>query len=426
VLDAFLADGANEAGDYADPSGYSPSNARLVVDLPGTRTRDPLSWQEIDVADPTSPNGIRLSASAGEYFGAHWGEVSPFSLTRASAGAAYVELASPPITLDDGVLAEVVEVITRTAELDVSNGAEEESALPRAPSLRADVARVMAEHWAHGPTWETQPGLWNVLGNQVAAHPELQRWLFGEAARTLDALAWDVHLYLALNAALHDAAIATWELKRRHERARPITLIRYLGGLGQRTRPGELGYHPEGLPLVDGLIEVITDESSAPGGRHAHLRRYVGEIALRSWRGEPGDRARVTGGVGWERAKDWVPYERRSVVAPPFPGYVSEQSAFARAAAGVLHRLTGSERFPGGLARRRAEPGELNVELGPSRPVELLWATYYDAADQAGEAAVRAGQALRRDDVDGRSVGAAVAESVVARAAGYYDGSARP
>jgi hypothetical protein len=98
----------------------------------------------------------------------------------------------------------------------------------------------------------------------------------------------------------------------------------------------------------------------------------------------------------------------------------------SRAAAVVLHRLTGSAFFPGGLAGYHAEPYELTVELGPSEPVDLHWATYHDAAAQAGEAAIRGGHAIRPDDVDGRRVGAEVAARAVERAWRYFDGSARP
>ena len=39
-------------------------------------------------------------------------------------------------------------------------------------------------------------------------------------------LEWDVKLYLALNGAVHDAAIAAWGAKRHYDSARPISMIR--------------------------------------------------------------------------------------------------------------------------------------------------------------------------------------------------------
>ena len=272
---------------------------------------------------------------------------------------------------------------------------------------RGDFTRVLAEFWADGPKSETPPGHWNVIANNVAQHPLSQHKLFGEGP-ALDPLSWDVHTYVALNGALHDAAIAAWELKRVYTTARPITLIRYMGGHGQRSDPGQASYDPEGLPLVDGLIEVITAESAAPGGRHAHLSRYVGEIAVRAWRGEPGDRRHDIGGVGWIRAIEWTPYQRRTFVTPAFPGYVSGHSTFSRAAATVLAGLTGSDFFPGGLATFACDPGYLVFEHGPSAPIQLQWATYFDAADQAGLSRLWGGIHIPQDDFDGRRIGAAL------------------
>ena len=59
-------------------------------------------------------------------------------------------------------------------------------------------------------------------------------------------------LYLALNGAVHDAAIAAWGAKGHYDYVRPISMIRYMGGLGQSSDPALPSYHPDGLPLVDG------------------------------------------------------------------------------------------------------------------------------------------------------------------------------
>ena len=40
-------------------------------------------------------------------------------------------------------------------------------------------------------------------------------------------------LYFALNGAVHDAAVAAWGLKGFYDSARPISMIRYMGGMGQ-------------------------------------------------------------------------------------------------------------------------------------------------------------------------------------------------
>lgn len=451
ILDHYASDGAAESTDYEDPDGFRPDAPLLVVDLPGTNASDPLVWQQLVLAEAVTQNGISEGAGVRAPVGTHWGEVTPFAVERPAPGEPYVDPGAPPLALDDELVDAVVEVVRRTAELDIDDGAEIDispasqgnnslgandgtgyaenpaTGEPYAENrvLRGDFTRVLAEYWADGPASETPPGHWNTIANRTATHPDFRRQLFG-TGEELDPLAWDVHMYLALNGALHDAAIVAWELKREYVSARPITLVRALAAKGQRSDPDGPAYHPDGLPLVEDLIEVITAESSAPGERHAHLARYVGEIAVRSWRGEPGDRATEVGGVDWIRALDWIPYQRRTFVTPAFPGYVSGHSTFSRAAAEVLTALTGSAYFPGGLGSSRLVPGYLFFEYGPSRAVELQWATYYDAADQAGQSRLWGGIHIRHDDFDGRRAGRIVGLRAVEVAQTHFDGSALP
>jgi hypothetical protein len=127
-------------------------------------------------------------------------------------------------------------------------------------------------------------------------------------------------MYFALNGAVHDAAIAAWGLKGHYDSPRPISMIRYMGGLGQSTDRSLPAYHPQGLPLEPGLIELISAESTHPGERHEHLAGHVGEIAILAWRGFPDDPRAQKSGVGWIRAADWVPYQRSTFVTPAFAG----------------------------------------------------------------------------------------------------------
>jgi hypothetical protein len=451
VIETFAGDGANEAEDYADPDGFLPDSPNLVVDRPGTDAADPTLWQRLVLAEAETQNGIPAAAGAQGYIGAHWGNVTPFSLVRPAEHEPYLDIGTPPVELDDRLVQAAVDCIRCSSEIDttdattidVSPGAFGNNPLgtndgtgrsenpvtgqPYEPEmvLRADFGRTLAEFWADGPTSETPPGHWNTMVNDVSEHPDFRRRLFGMGDE-LDPLAWDVHVYFALNGAVHDAAIAAWELKRTYLSARPITLIRYMAERGQRTDPEGPSYDPEGLPLVDGLIEVVTAESSAAGERHAHLARFVGEIAVRSWRGEPGDRDTEIGGVAWIRGVEWTAYQRRTFVTPAFPGYVSGHSTFSRAAATVVAEITGSEFFPGGYASYLFEPGYLFNEFGPSAPVRLGWASYFDAADQAGQSRVWGGIHVFHDDFDGRRIGARVGTSAVALAATYFDGTAVP
>jgi len=437
VLDAYALDGANEAGNYADPEDYQVDDAPLSADLPGTVARDPSRWQPLLLSRAISANGIRLGSGVQSYLGAHWGGVAPFAMTRPAPDAPYLDLGGSPLALDAARLTAVVDVIARSAQLAVADGVRWDVSADRAaapgsapaavpainPSsgtpyasrsvLRGDYTRALVDYWTNGPGNETPPGHWNLLANAIADDPRCERRLFGRGA-PLDPLAWDVHVYLALDGALHDAAVVAWELKRRYPSARPITLVRHFAGLGQSSDPGAPSHHPGGLPLVPGSIELITEASAEPGERHAHLARYAGELALLAWPGEPGDREQRASGLAWIRAKDWVPYQPHAVVGPAYPGYVSEHAAFGHAAATVLSALTGSAYFPGGLGGVRVE--RLRIERGPSEPIELEWATYAEAAEQAGEAGVWSGTQLAPDVSAGRSVGARAGELAIERA----------
>ena len=232
-------------------------------------------------------------------------------------------------------------------------------------------------------------------------------------------------MYLALNGAMHDGAIAAWGLKGFYDSPRPISMIRHMGGRGQSTDPAGPAYDPEGLPLVPGLIEVVTTESSAPGERHAQLAEHVGEVAINAWRGFPTDPESETSGVGWIRAVEWVPYQRSTFVTPAFAGYVSGHSTFSRAAAEVLAAFTGSPFFPGGVTEWSVPAGELLHEEGPTRDVTLQWATYFDAADQAGISRLYMGIHISADDFEGRRIGSVCGTDAWDLAQRYFDGSAR-
>ncbi len=298
---------------------------------------------------------------------------------------------------------------------------------PYAPNVvpKGDFARVLAEFWADGPKSETPPGHWNTLANSVSDDlAEHRLWGEGEPVGRLE---WDVKLYFALNGAVHDAAITAWGVKRKYLTSRPITLVRYKAGLGQSSDPNGASFHPQGLPLKPGLVELITSESAAVGQRHHPLRWWIGQVAIRSWLGEPGDRANELGGIGWIRAVDWIPYQRRTFVTPAFPGLISGHSTFSRAGARVLTEFTGSEFFPGGLGEYVARAHEhLVFEDGPSVEVKLQWATYNDAADQAGQSRIWGGIHIWPDDYQGRVLGEQVGMDAAARARTWFDGSAVP
>jgi hypothetical protein len=452
VLEYGRTDGALEEDRYADPS-YQPRNDPLVVADPGTTMREPSHWQPLSLGLQLSQNGLPIPGKIQSYIGSHWGYVRGFALPEVTDGLPIDP--GPPPRLEDPATAdafkqEAVEVIRASSALDpadgvmidIGPGARGASTLgtndgrghPQNPAtgqpyepdmvLQADFYRVLAEWWADGPTSETPPGHWNLVANRVTDAPDFERRLGG--GPPLDPLEWDVKTYFALNGALHDAAIAAWGAKAAYDSARPISMIRYMGGLGQSSDPAGPAYDPAGLPLEPDLIEIVTPESGAPGQRHESLRDHVGEVAVRAWRGNPDDPEAEVSGVGWIRAVDWVPYQRPTFVTPAFAGYVSGHSTFSRAGAEVLSALTGDPFFPGGIATWTIPAGTLLHEEGPTQDLTLQWATYADAADQAGESRIYGGIHPVVDDLAGRRIGAEVGQAAAVLAERYFDGSARP
>ena len=454
IVARYADDGANEANDYADTTGWVTNNPPLVVDRPGVTLPYPDEWQIMNIAVAETQNGIVLDSGLQGYIGPNWGWVEPFALGPERVGTyAYLMPGAPPSVADADAKEQAMDVLRKHALLDpslpvmmdASPGAYGNNPLgtdagtgtplnpvtgqPYAPNVVpvGDFMRVLAEIWADGPKSETPPGHWNSIANKVSDELDASGDLVvAETGRAVDRLGWDVHLYFGLNSAMHDAAVAAWGVKRETLGPRPISWIRWMADNGQSSDPSLPAYHPDGLPLEEGVTELITEESSAPGERHHHLRWWVGEVAVRSWPGEPGDRANQHTGVRWMRARDWIPYQRRTFVTPAFPGYVSGHSTFSRAGAEVLTRLTGSPYFPGGFGEFVAPAGAtLIFEDGPSVEVRLQWALYTDAADQAGQSRRWGGIHIYDDDYDGRLLGYAVGNLAADAALPWFVGTAR-
>ena len=478
ILAAGLVDGSNEGPEggltpYSDPT-YVPVNPPMVVDLPGVlqplnctpgevgcvapELPFPNTWQRLSLDFLVLQNGIIVGEATQKYLGSAWGNVTPFAATRASAAAVYHDQgpppelgcdAAPPCELDDEIKEEVVDLIRKSSQLDPDDGATLDispaawgnnplasndgtgytqnpaTGLPYAPNVvkRADFQRVLAEFWADGPHSETPPGHWNVIANYVSDNPLLVKKVAG-VGEVVNNLEWDAKLYFALNAAVYDAAITAWDHKRKYETARPITLIRYMGGKGQSSDPSGPAYHPLGLPLVPGLIEVVTAESSAAGQRHEHVlaengQPAVGQVAIYVWGGQPSNPATEYTGAKWIRAIEFLPYMAETFVTPPFPGFLSGHSTFSRAAAEVLTHFTGDAYFPGGLGSFTEPQNSLDIEMGPTADVTLQWARYYDGADQAGIARLMSGIHIRADDFGGRRAGSAIGIAAFEKAMTY-------
>ena len=458
-----LEDGSNQINGYTDVDGYvNPqpvlnvlsSTGQILGGIPaGT---NPNRWQPLALGVAFDQGGNPLPAGTQSYVGVSWLHTEPFSLSRTDPTRPWID-PGPPSFLggptDAVYKAGALEVLRRSSLLgdatltDISPGLggmgnnslgaddgngralNPVTGQPYAPKMvkRGDFARVLAEFWADGPNSETPPGHWHVLANRVSDDPSTVKRIGGVGPVVGD-LEWDVKLYLALSGATHNAACAAWSIKRYYEGVRPITMIRYMGSKGQSSDPLGPSYHPDGLPLLAGVVEVVTEESSGPGQRHESIGN-PGDVVVFSWPGEPPIPAALTSEIGWMRAVDWVPYQRKTFNTPAFPGYISGHSTFSRAAAELLAAFTGSEFFPGGLGTFTAQAGEYLVfEDGPSEDVQLQWATYFDASDQAGQSRLWGGIHVQEDDFVGRRVGAECGRSAWELAQRYWDGSvaARP
>jgi len=458
-----LEDNSNEEGDYANLF-YQPVNEPLVPTLPGNPDiSDPNRWQPLALEFFIGQSGVLLGEYPG-FLSPEWGIVKPFAMTKAHLNVyqrdgneywVYHDPGPPPklggdddasyktgfeqVVLWSGLLdptdGEMIDISPasngdNTLGTNDGHGYDENPAtgLPYTPEIvpAGDYYRVLAEFWADGPDSETPPGHWFTIANYVSDHPATVKKLEGQGP-LLDDLEWDVKLYLALGGTMHDVAVSAWGVKGWYDYIRPVSAIRLMCDNGQSSDPAAPSFHPEGIGLHPGSIEVITQETTAPGERHSHLQgssgRHIGKIALRAWRGPDyvADPATDTAGVGWIRCENWWPYQRPSFVTPPFAGYVSGHSAYSRAAAVVLSRITGDEFFPGGMGEFHAKKNEFLVfEEGPSVDINLQWATYYDAADETSLSRIYGGIHPPVDDIPGRFMGAAIAQASFKAALGHF------
>lgn len=448
----FLNDGSYQTNGYNDllPSkgGYAPINDYLNTGYSGTTVVDVNHWQPLEIANAVDQNGLPTGPLQ-KFLGSQWLWVRPFALSRTDSSRAWFDPGPPPMlgkASSEAFRSNVVEVIRRSSQLTPDDGVVQDfspgtmgnnslgandgtgypvnpaTGQPYAPNLvkRGDFARMIAEYFADGPNSETPPGHWNVIANGVSDNTNFVKRLYGTGP-VVDPLEWDVKVYFAMNAAVHEAACAAWSLKRQYDGWRPISAIRYMGQLGQSSDSKLPSYNTNGLPLIPGLIELVTTTTAAPGGRHAGLP--IGKVVILAWAGPPSDPTQYSG-VHWILPADWYPYQKANFVTPAFPGYVSGHSTFSRAAAEVLTGITGSAFLPGGLGSRTAATGAgLTTEYGPSAAVQLQWATYYDAADLAGVSRLWGGIHPPIDDFTGRIIGSECGKGALELASRFFDGT---
>ena len=468
LIDFGLQDNSNEQNAYNNVS-YQPVNPPLVMEFTGNPSmNDPNRWQPLtlDVFIDQSGNPIPLNTP--DFLSPEWGRVTPFALSQDDLtiyqrngfdyyvyhdpgeppyldltttgglseeykwGFSLVSIWSSHLDPEDGEMIDIspasfgnipesdypTDIVGLRDFYDKLDGGDAStghavnpvSGQPYAPQMvsRGDYARVLAEFWADGPDSETPPGHWFEILNYVNDHPDFEKRYKG-AGPILDELEWDVKAYFIMGGAMHDAAITAWGIKGWYDYPRPVSAIRYMADLGQSSDSNLPSYHPGGILLEPGYIELVEMGDPLAGVSNEH----VGKIKLKAWRGPDFilDPDVDVAGVGWILAENWFPYQRPSFVTPPFAGYVSGHSTYSRAAADVLTELTGDPFFPGGMGEFFAPQNEFLVfEDGPSMDITLQWATYRDASDQTSLSRIWGGIHPPVDDIPGRLMGAEIAE----------------
>ncbi len=460
-----LQDGSNEAQDYANLF-YEPVHGALVVSAPGNPNMvDPNRWQPLELEESFDQAGNPLPTSP-PFLSPEWGNLVPYAMKESHstvkerdghAWRMYFDPGYPELLTEgeglgmdspykwnfclvpiwqshhdpaDGVMWDIspkssgnipFESMPQnfqeyTEFYNLLDGGDPGTGYDLNPVTgepyqeqlvpRADYVRVLAEFWADGPNSYTPPGHWFHIYNIIKTHPMYSRQWKGEGEE-LPELEYDVKAYLLLGGALHDAAIAAWSVKGYYDYLRPISAIRWMADRGQCSDENLPNYHPDGMPLVPGYIELVEEGDELAGEQNEHLHK----IKLYTWRGPDyiEDPETDIAGVGWILAENWWPYQQPSFVTPPFAGYVSGHSTYSRTAAEVLTLMTGSPYFPGGMSDFTFEANSfLEFENGPSQTITLQWATYNDASDQTSLSRIWGGIHPPIDDIPGRLMGAQI------------------
>ncbi len=340
-------DGSNQFGDevgsngkpYSDFTFYEPRN-------PIDRIKDPDRWQQIPFDD--GKGGVIRP----NFLTPHWYRVKPFALERGD------QFRSPPQPKvgDAQLKKEVAEVVAFNGSLSLEQ-------------------KSVVEFMRDGPRSTGQSGHWLMFAEDVSRRDKLD-------------LDRDVKLFFAVGNTGLDAFIASWDVKRFYDSARPYSLVRF--------------------------VEQLFGRESVIG--------YLG----------PGK------GFGPIPATRWHPYSPGTFVTPPFPGYVSGHSTVSGACAKTLELLTGSDHFgayykhmagsftepDATVAQMQSVNGKPPSGLGDSKQVILMMPTFSGTADMAGLSRVMGGYHIQSDNIEGLRLGRAVAQYSWAKYQAYFDGTA--
>jgi hypothetical protein len=317
------------------------------------------------IYDPNRWQPLRPAGATQDqkYLTPQWGLVKPFALT---SGGQFRPAALPPQM-----------ATTPLAGLPDPAYVTQAQAILTYSATLSDTQKMIAEFWRPGtaPTSgtvalqpaSTPPGLWCQFGQFVSQ-------------RDRHDLDTDVKMFFALANALMDAGIACWDCKRVYNYVRPITAVHFLYGGGSATNP---------MP-------------------HQQVT---------AWGGPCKGTQSIDGGA-------WQPYQPANVVTPPFPEHTSGHSTFSAAGAAVLAAFTGNPAFGGTVS---FAPGSSSFESActPQSTVTLSWATYLDAALQAGQSREYGGIHFVQGDDTAVQMGTDVGTQAYTKALTYFTGTAK-
>lgn len=367
TLLARVGDGSNHENDFADTTGYLPVNSpdEESDSAPGGANFDPNAWQPLRVPNGTlvDENGVPIydNDDPSTYtdqiaLAPHWGLVDSFALTSGDQFlppappqlgdfGVYVDGKGTVTTGDQAYRDQFAEVLAYSAQLD-------------------NRGKVIAEYWADGPRTESPPGHWNQIAQDIAL-------------REGHGIDEDVKMFLALNAALFDAGIATWNSKYHYDGIRPQSAIRHL-------------FHDQ--------------EVQAWAGPNQGIQTILGQ--------------------------EWQPYQSVTFVTPPFPEFTSGHSAFSMAAAKTIASFVGSDTFYDGvtlgtydlddvpgidLLGEYVATGLLFENFEGTEPVVLRWNTLTEAAEEAGISRLYGGIHMQDGNLRGLEIGENVASQAEIR-----------
>lgn len=361
VWDARANDGSNFENDFADTTGFTPINNAQEGSstAPGGADFDPNHWQPLRVA-----NGVLVDANGNPVYDddddlsfadqialtPHWGSVTGFGLETVGQ----VRPDAPPQL---GDFSEYVDGLGNVTTNDQAYRDQFTEVMEASATLTTE-EKVIAEYWADGPRTEAPPGHWNQIAQDIAL-------------REGHGIDDDAKMFFALNTALFDAGIATWEAKYYYDFIRPQSAIRNL-------------YHDE--------------EIQAWGGPNQGTETMLGQA--------------------------WQPYQDTTFVTPPFPEYTSGHSSFSMAAANTIAAYVGSDAYYDGTSQSNYDldsvagidllgeyvSTDLLFENFVGDPVVLQWATLTEAANEAGISRIYGGIHIQDGDLNGRIIGADVAD----------------